>query len=619
MQRSISRVISHNLVKQPFSILTLNPYSTSILIRTLRRAISSSTVRLINTSSNSFNMSDPTSIDDLRARVETLANQIKSLKLSNSPFEAELKEMLELKEKLGMAGGGGKKEGGKGKLVLKVPKGTRDHPPSSTLLRRQIFNTLEGIFLKHGGGSIDTPVFELREVLAGKYGEDSKLIYDLQDQGGEICSLRYDLTVPFARFLAMNQTTYPTMKRYHIGKVYRRDQPVMSKGRMREFYQCDFDIAGVFDPMVPDAEVLAITCEALTALDIGDFTIKINHRKILDGIFELAGVPSDKTRAISSAVDKLDKAPWADVRKEMTVEKGLDGAIADRIGEYVGIKGKGYEVLERLKSDEKLGAIKSAKEGLADMELLFGYLDIFGVLDKISFDMSLARGLDYYTGIIYEAVHQSSAPPGIKTEPPVPAEVSTSSPAPSKSKKKAAAADPAAEEEVDESTVGVGSIAAGGRYDELVGMFHEASGGKKGSGKIPCVGISVGVERVYSILLQKQKEQDAKEARGKETEVYIVSMGGDGLLKERMGLAKQLWDAGIKAEFMYKNKPKPNAQLDACDKDQTPFTVIIGPSEVKDNTVRVRRQLGKEGGTTEGEVVKREDLVDYMRKQLQAL
>lgn len=161
--------------------------------------------------------------------------------------------------------------------------------------------------------------------------------------------------------------------------------------------------------------------------------------------------------------------------------------------------------------------------------------------------MSLARGLDYYTGIIYEAVHQSSAPPGIKTEPPVPAEASTSSPAPSKSsKKKGAAADPAAEEEVDESTVGVGSIAAGGRYDELVGMFHEASGGKKGSGKIPCVGISVGVERVYSILLQKQKEQDAREARGKETEVYVVSMGGDGLLKERMGLAKLLWDAGIK-------------------------------------------------------------------------
>lgn len=262
---------------------------------------------------------------------------------------------------------------------------------------------------------------------------------------------------------------------------------------------------------------------------------QLNHRKILDGIFELAGVPSDKTRSISSAVDKLDKSPWTEVRREMTEDKGLDGAIADRIGEYVGLKGKGWEILERLQKDEKLSQVKSAQQGLADMELLFGYLDVFGVLDKMSFDMSLARGLDYYTGIIYEAVHQSSAPPGFKTQPAVPAQDSTSEPA-----KKTG------EEEVDESTVGVGSIAAGGRYDELVGMFYESAGGKKGGGRIPCVGVSVGVERVYSIMLQKQKEKEEREGRGKETQVYIVSMGGNGLLKERMALAKQLWDGGIK-------------------------------------------------------------------------
>lgn len=143
------------------------------------------------------------------------------------------------------------------------------------------------------------------------------------------------------------------MKRFHIGKVYRRDQPVMSKGRMREFYQCvrpsftsqswvdnqDFDIAGTYDPMVPDAEILAMLCDALTSLDIGSYTVKVNHRKILDGIFELAGVPADKTRSISSAVDKLDKAPWSEVKKEMTVEKGLSEEIADKIGKYVGLKG----------------------------------------------------------------------------------------------------------------------------------------------------------------------------------------------------------------------------------------------------------------------------------------
>ena len=150
-------------------------------------------------------------------------------------------------------------------------------------------------------------MFELKEILSGKYGEDSKLIYDLQDQGGELCSLRYDLTVPFARWLAMNPSVQ-NIKRYHLAKVYRRDQPAMSKGRMREFYQCDFDIAGAYDPMLPDAEVLRIMSEVFDALGwAGKYTIKINHRKILDGMFEVCGVPQDKIRTISSAVDKLDK------------------------------------------------------------------------------------------------------------------------------------------------------------------------------------------------------------------------------------------------------------------------------------------------------------------------
>lgn len=153
----------------------------------------------------------------------------------------------------------------------------------------------------------DSPVFELKETLTGKYGEDSKLIYDLADQGGEICSLRYDLTVPFARFCAQN--AIQNIKRYQIAKVYRRDQPAMTKGRMREFYQCDIDIAGVYDPMLPDAEVLRIVKEVFEELPEwkGKYTIKLNHRKILDGIFQICGVPEDKIRTISSAVDKLDK------------------------------------------------------------------------------------------------------------------------------------------------------------------------------------------------------------------------------------------------------------------------------------------------------------------------
>lgn len=162
------------------------------------------------------------------------------------------------------------------------------------------------VFKRHGATTLDTPVFELKEILSGKYGEDSKLIYDLQDQGGELCSLRYDLTVPLARWLAMNPSVQ-SFKRYQIAKVYRRDQPAMTKGRMREFYQCDFDIAGAYDAMIPDAEVLKIVNDVFKALGWESYTIKMNHRKILDGMFKAAGVKEDLIRPISSAVDKLDK------------------------------------------------------------------------------------------------------------------------------------------------------------------------------------------------------------------------------------------------------------------------------------------------------------------------
>jgi histidyl-tRNA synthetase len=162
--------------------------------------------------------------------------------------------------------------------------------------------------------------------------------------------------------------------------------------------------------MIPDAEVLRVLSECLTALELGDFTIKINHRKILDGIFAVCGVPEDKIRTISSAVDKLDKLPWLEVRKEMTEEKGLDPKVADLIGEYVQLKG-GEELLERLYSDDKLSKSARAMEGLDDMTLLFKYMNVLNVTKHTSFDLSLARGLDYYTGLIYEAVLEGSAPP----------------------------------------------------------------------------------------------------------------------------------------------------------------------------------------------------------------
>lgn len=199
-------------------------------------------------------------------------------------------------------------------------------------LRQRVFRKIEEIFQKHGAQALDTPVFELTEVLTGKYGEESKLIYDLTDQGGEQLSLRYDLTVPLARYLAMNKIT--NFKRYHIGKVYRRDSPRIAQGRYREFYQCvcagyalflfgelflylksnfgfysqqDFDIVGTYDRMLPDVECVKVTSEILKSLDIGDFQIKLNHRALLNGLFTVCGVPEEKFKSICSTVDKLDK------------------------------------------------------------------------------------------------------------------------------------------------------------------------------------------------------------------------------------------------------------------------------------------------------------------------
>jgi histidyl-tRNA synthetase len=559
------------------------------------------------------------------AEVTASLHELKTSKADPALTAEQSKKLGELKKQLALAtnAGGKRADAKKARLQLKTPKGTRDYIPLEMSVREHIINTLTRVFKAHGAVTIDTPVFELREILAGKYGEDSKLIYDLQDQGGELCSLRYDLTVPFARFLAMNGGQYPNIKRYHIAKVYRRDAPAMTKGRMREFYQCDIDIAGSYDPMVPDAEILCIFSEALTALEVGEFVIKVNHRKVLDGIFEVCGVPSEKIRSISSAVDKLDKLPWADVRREMTEEKGLDPAVADQIGEFVKLKG-GPELLAQLR-ETRIASNKSALAGLQDMELLFKYLDVFGVTPKVSFDLSLARGLDYYTGIIYEAVVEGSAPPPPASVPSQPSHLppTTSSqptlaPVPVKPKKKV---DASGEEELDESSVGIGSIGAGGRYDSLVGMFATASAGvdskkKSSAHDIPCVGVSFGVERIFSLLMQRMKEQE-KVARSKETEVFVISVG-DGLLVERMALAKELWDAGIKAEFMYKNKPKLRPQFEVVDREQIPLAVIIGPDEIRDGVVRVKEQKGKEETESNdlGSVVKRTELIDWLKQKL---
>ncbi|XP_044589083.1 histidine--tRNA ligase, cytoplasmic isoform X3 [Cotesia glomerata] len=462
----------------------------------------------------------------------------------------EVAKLLELKAKLGDA------DAGPQKFVLKTPKGTRDYNPEQMALRLGVLDKIVDVFKRHGAETIDTPVFELKEVLTGKYGEDSKLIYDLKDQGGEILALRYDLTVPFARYLAMSKIS--NIKRYHIAKVYRRDNPAMTRGRYREFYQCDFDIAGEFDAMLPDAECVRIVSEALTALDIGAFVIKVNHRCLLDGIFAACGVPDDKFRTICSSVDKLDKSPWEEVRKEMIDEKQLDPSIADKIGGYVSKHGDA-KLIEELRQNELLMKQPAAKQGLDAMELLLKYCDLFKVTDKVVFDLSLARGLDYYTGVIYEAVLTDSE---------------------------------------------VGSVAGGGRYDNLVGMFDP----KKKT--VPCVGVSLGVERIFSVLENRLAEQGQK-VRTNEIEVFVAT-AQKNLHEERMRVLADLWAAGIKSVHSYKKSPKLLDQLQNCEEKGIPLVIIIGAKELARGEVTLR-----EVGTRAERSVPRANLVEEIKKSLQ--
>ena len=368
------------------------------------------------------------------------------------------------------------------KFELALAKGTRDFAPRDIIIRDYLFDLIKNKFVSYGGEGISTPVFELKSTLMGKYGEDSKLIYDLEDQGGQLLSLRYDLTVPFARYIAMNKITH--MRKYHIGQVYRRDQPKMNKGRFREFWQCDFDICGKYESLLPEAECIKIMHDILSAIDIGKFIIRVSNRKILDGFFEVCGVEEKLIRMISSAVDKLDKTPWDDVRKEM-IQKGLSEETCEKIKKYVQIKGSMSDVLSLLKKTELMKNSR-AKEGIEELEGVMKLTDIMKCTQDVQIDLSLARGLDYYTGIIYEAVVTDAE---------------------------------------------VGTVAAGGRYDKLIGMF---------SGKdIPAVGFSIGVERIMAVL----NEKSIQNLNSKDVQIIY---NDDSHMNSALKLSMELREEGLK-------------------------------------------------------------------------
>ncbi|VDK81755.1 unnamed protein product [Litomosoides sigmodontis] len=509
----------------------------------------------------------------LHEEIKALASDIRTLTCENGSEEL-IKENMYTIEKKSLA-----KHESQKKFEIRCPRGTRDYGPQDMVLRKRVLDAVTECFKRHGAVTIDTPVFELRDILLGKYGDEGgKLVYDLADQGGELLSLRYDLTVPFARYLAMDKTvTY--LKRYHIGKVYRRDNP--SRGRFREFYQCDFDIAGSYDLMIPEAELLRIINEILNTLDVGAFEIKVNHKLLLDGMFAVCGVPKKDFKAVCSSIDKLDKLPWEDVRNELCNEKHIDGDVVSKLETFVCLRERGcnltnFDLLNWFEEDEATSKNSDIKNAVFEMKQLLEYCELFGIVSTVTIEPSLARGLDYYTGAIFEVVLKESSG-------------------------KASVKSGSAEEET--RSMNIGSIAGGGRYDNLVSMFLSKH-------KVPCVGISIGIERLFTIMKEKSKMEHV---RSKDTEVLVAS-AQKNLLKERMKICRLLWDNDIKAEMILKKNPKMLDQMQYCEENKIPLAIIVGERELEEGILKLRDVPSRVE-----QDIPRENLMDELNRRLKQL
>lgn len=456
-------------------------------------------------------------------------------------------------------------ESGGGRICC--PKGMRDLIPFQMRIRERSMGIIRGVFKKHGAVEIETPAMERREVLVKQYGQDSeKLIYDIKEYGlsgtKEHLCMRYDLTIPLCRYCVQHKIA--NIKRMQTAPVWRRDQP--QAGRFRQFYQCDFDVIGNYEmPRFIDAECLVIIKEILTDLDIGSFIIKVNNRKILNGLIALAAIPPESFKKTCSVIDELDKISWADAKLKLS-ERGISPSSIATLEFYVNLRGPPFSVVEKLKKDSNFMAQKEAVEGLSELEQVFGFTQIMGALDVVSFDLSMARGLDYYTGMILEGFLTGSS---VKKQYP--------------EKKQ--------EDESAEDEPGVGAICGGGRYDKLVGdIKHRFAGGgeRKPSDDLNAVGFSIGIERIFSILEKKAKQK--QDTRENDTTVFIASIGkSPAVIQERLAIAAQLWKAGIATEFSYQENPKPQTQTQYAMEHRIPFIVFIGGEELKGNYVTLRQ------------------------------
>jgi histidyl-tRNA synthetase len=446
-----------------------------------------------------------------------------------------------------------------------IPKGTRDFSPSVMVRRNYIFDTIKSCFKKYGFLPIETPAMEKLSTLTGKYGEEGdRLIFKVLDRGDKLArgldqvskadmsqgkiehllceqGLRYDLTVPFARFVVQHQNdiSFP-FKRYQIQPVWRADRP--QKGRYREFYQCDADVVGS-NSLLYEVELVQLFDEALFKLGIPEFTIKINNRKILTGIAEITG-EADKIIDMTVAIDKLDKIGEDGVVKEL-LERGIADSSVEKIRPLFALKGSNQETIASMRSmlqDSEMGTA-----GVEELEFVLSQIEDLGLKKaSLEFDVTLARGLNYYTGAIFE---------------------------------------------VKANGVDMGSICGGGRYDDLTGIF----GLKDVSG----VGISFGADRIYDVMNELELFPETSE----ETTQILFLNFGDEEAKYSLGLLKQCREADINSEI-YPSSVKMKKQMNYADQKGIKYVAMVGSDEMETGTIRIKEMsTGEQSNLTIDELI----------------
>lgn len=438
-----------------------------------------------------------------------------------------------------------------------IPKGTRDFGPAVVRKRNYIFQTIRETFELFGFQPLETPSMENLSTLTGKYGEEGdKLIFKILNNGeilGQaqmakdskelatlLCekALRYDLTIPFARFVVMRQHELALpFKRYQMQPVWRADNP--QKGRYREFYQCDADVVGS-NSLLNEVELLMIYDRVFSKLGLQGYEVRVNNRKILSGLAELIGKP-ELLMDITISIDKLDKVGIEGVQQEL-LNRGLSHQDVEIVNNFLRIEGNNEEKLQQLQV--LLQASETAQKGIAELSyVLNSGLAKFQSAPIV--DVTLARGLNYYTGMIVEA----KAPPTVK----------------------------------------MGSIGGGGRYDDLTGLF--------GLPGLSGVGISFGVDRIYDVLEELQLFPATAQ---QSTRVLFLHMG-DQSLPVAFNYMMQLRERGIAAEIFHETA-KMDKQMKYADKRSIPYVVIIGESELQDNNLSIKNlQTGQQQKISVGE------------------